>query len=180
MKTIYLSVLITIISISTTVSGNDSNDNINNYHIKAININPAFSAMRNGFGISTRIDYENSKIGKFIAGGELGYMLGAIQLDMEIGNGYPLLYAGNTTLFANGYLTWLQLSGFEPMWIGPTGVAEFEYRKTFEEFALSIAPFCRIVNLYNYAELRYNDKFSDRKTFFSYGLKVGFVYRFSL
>lgn len=174
MKNYICPILMVLLFIPTKIYATDNDS------AKSINLNPALSFGYEVFGLSTRFDYENSKWGKLILNGELGFLDGALQADAGLGYGYPILYKNNNALFINGILSWMQLGCFELMWVGPTALIEFEYRKTWDNVSFCVAPFYRRLNLYKYNTLKTEHKFGETYQSNSYGLRIGFIYSFSL
>jgi hypothetical protein len=128
-------------------------------------------------GLQARVEYEDQNIGKFMLNGELSFL--SIQkseylfLDAGFGYGYPVMKSATKTLFFNGFLSFSGVGGFEIDMLGPSIMAEMEYRKSYKNYLLSISPFYRSMLLFPKWHSGINNVNS-------LGLRVGLVYCFPL
>lgn len=96
-------------------------------------------------------------------------------LDLGVGYGYPLRYSKQSALFINSYLTFIQLGvpiGMHGYEAGPSALIEFEYRKTWKNFSINIAPGVRYLHTFS----NYGGNFDNA----SIRLRMGLMYSFSL
>jgi len=162
---------------------NDSINMIRKMQHKSINLNAAYE-IGNEIALSGRIEYENSNWGKVMFNGEFGMFIskngGGFIFDTGLGYGYPIIFSNNREISINGFISCMQLGGFELMYIGPTAMIETEYKKTYDKFSFCLAPYYRRLNLFDYNDLKNNNQDVGVFKANTFGLRIGIIYNISL
>lgn len=117
--------LLFLIPLFLLASGVKASANQNESNQKKITINPALNIGVES-GLSFRLEWENAEQRKLIFNTDVGLFFQDdtyIMLDLGLGYGYPLIYSNEHTLFANGFLTFIQQTM-------PIGMALFRYGPT--------------------------------------------------
>jgi hypothetical protein len=162
-----------------------TNDSINKtavFQQKSININPAI-VVGNEKGLSVRIEYEKSNFGKLFITGAAGLLSNSdsyIMLDIGLGYGYPIMSSKRNSIYLNSQLSMITLGqpmGLGGSYLGPTGLIELEYKKKWNNFSISFAPYLRGLYLFHNS---FGSNNTTTNGLVDFGLRIGCAYNFSL
>ena len=152
------------------------NDSIIKKSEKFINFSPNL-IIGDEIGLQARVEYEVQNTGKFMFNGSLGGLSiresGYLFLDAGFGYGYPVMSSADKTLFFNGFLSYFTCSDLKDDMIGPSIMAEMEYRKSYKNYSFCISPYYRRMLLFPLYH-------SGIENINSFGVRIGLVYCFPL